>query len=117
MQLLRQQRVTVQVEPGITVAPDALPLPLARAWRAHARLTFPERLARNVRTRVAGLVTVTLFGVPDVVAQVVGLPILSQHAPQRGVVSSWLSKRPAFPENSRALFSVGNLGARRGKNA
>jgi hypothetical protein len=71
MQLLRHQCVTIQVEPGITVAPDALSLPLSRASRAHARLTFAERLAR-----VASLTTVTLFGVPDVVAKVVGLPIL-----------------------------------------
>ncbi len=50
MHLLRQQRVEVQVEQGLSACPVLAPAPLSRAQRAHYRLDFPERLARNVRT-------------------------------------------------------------------
>lgn len=64
MQLLRHQRVEVQVEPGLSAVPTLPPAPLSRAQRAHYRLTFQERLARNARVSTAGQVTIRLCGVP-----------------------------------------------------
>ena len=72
MQLLRSQRVEVQVESGkATLA--LTPAPLSRAQRAHYRLAWEERLARNVCTPTAGLVRIRLFGVPDAFAHFLGL--------------------------------------------
>ncbi|GHO98839.1 hypothetical protein KSF_088870 [Reticulibacter mediterranei] len=65
--LLRYQRVEVQVESGN--APPAVALaPLSRAERAHYRLTWTQRLARNARSEAGGQVTIRLFGVPEHVA-------------------------------------------------
>jgi hypothetical protein len=47
MQLLRHQRVDVQVQQGISANPELAPAPLSRPQRAHTRLSWPERLARN----------------------------------------------------------------------
>jgi len=79
MQLLRHQRVEVQVEPGITATPEVLPLPLSRASRAHYRLSWAERLARNVRAPTNSRVTIRLFGVPSGLAAFLGLPTVSFH--------------------------------------
>jgi hypothetical protein len=74
MQLLRDQRLEVQVEPARSASPDASPAPLSRAQRAHYRLSWQERLARNARSLTAGLVTIRLFGVPEAFAAFLGLP-------------------------------------------
>jgi hypothetical protein len=61
MQQLRHQRVEVLVESRhATLAVP--PAPLSRGERAHYRLTWAERLARNARPLTAGQVTIRLFG-------------------------------------------------------
>jgi hypothetical protein len=70
--LLRHHRVEVQVEPGdATLA--VTPAPLSRAQRAHARLTWAQRLARNARVSPSGQVRIKLFGVPKDFATSLGL--------------------------------------------
>jgi hypothetical protein len=72
MQLLRHHRVEVQVESrDATLA--VTPAPLSRAERAHSRLTWAQRLARNARSLTAGQVTIRLFGVPEGFATSLGL--------------------------------------------
>jgi len=75
LQLVRDQRVEVQVEPGRTPSPEGSPTPLSRPERAHWHLSWDERLARNARPPTAGRVTISLFGVPDVFARFLGLAI------------------------------------------
>jgi hypothetical protein len=65
VQLLRDQRLEVQVEPGISASPTISPAPLSRAQRAHSRLSWQERFARNARAPTASRVTIKLFGVPE----------------------------------------------------
>jgi hypothetical protein len=72
IQLLRHQRVEIQVQLAdatLTIPPA----PLSRAERAHYRLTWEERLARNAHTLTAGQVTIQLFGVPEHFAIALGL--------------------------------------------
>ena len=72
IQLLRHQRVEVQVESrDATLA--VTPAPLSRAERAHSRLTWAERLARNACSLTTGQVTIRLFGVPEGFATSLGL--------------------------------------------
>ena len=73
IQLLRHQRVEVQMEQALSACPDVLPSPLPRAQRAHYRLSWQERLARNARVSPSGQVTVRLFGVPEGFAASIGL--------------------------------------------
>jgi hypothetical protein len=73
MRLLRGQRLEVQMELARSVSPTVPPAPLSRAQRAHYRLSWEERLARNARASAAGLVTIRLFGVPAVFATALGL--------------------------------------------
>ncbi len=72
IQLLHSQRVEIQSAPQTEVEPVSSIL--SRAERAHYRLTFPERLARNARAPTASLPTIKLFGVPDAFAAFLGLP-------------------------------------------
>lgn len=72
IQLLRHQRVEIQVESGDATRAGT-PAPLSRAERAHARLTWAQRLARNARPETAGRVTIRLFGVPERFAASLGL--------------------------------------------
>ncbi len=72
IQLLHHQRVEVEVQ--ARDAPCAvIPTSLSRAERAHARLAWAQRLARNVRSRVEGQVMIKLFGLPEEVAESIGL--------------------------------------------
>src|SRR6266699_5958543 len=72
IQLLRHQRVEVQVQSA--GAPlTGPPAPLSRAERAHSRLNWQERLARNAQTLTSGQVTIQLFGVPEHFATALGL--------------------------------------------
>jgi hypothetical protein len=73
MHLLHHQRVEVQVEPGLSACSMLTPAPLSRAQRAHYRLSWQERLARNARLSTSGRVTVRLFGVPEDFATSLGL--------------------------------------------
>ncbi len=73
-QLLRSQRVEVQLEePCLPVSTTTTPVLLSHAQRAHYRLDFAERLARNRRVPTANLVTIHLFGVPERFATSLGL--------------------------------------------
>ena len=72
MQLLRHQRVDVQMDQALS-EPHRVSLSLSRAQRAHYRLSWQERLARNARTSTSGRVTVRLFGVPETFATSFGL--------------------------------------------
>ena len=74
IQLLRHQCVEVEVGPPTSASLAIKPVPLSRAQRAHYRLSWAERLARNARPRAAGLVTIRLFGVPEGFAAFLGLP-------------------------------------------
>jgi hypothetical protein len=65
MQVLRHQRITVEVEPPSSARLVVTPAPLSRAERAHARLSWADRLARNARPDHGGRVTISLFGVPE----------------------------------------------------
>ena len=71
--LLRGQRVEVQVAPDRALSPAASPPPLSRQERAHWRLGWEERLARNTRAPTAGPITIHLFGVPDAFAHFLDL--------------------------------------------
>ncbi len=57
--------------------PDASPAPLSREQRAHYRLDFQERLARNARASTDGQVTIKVFGVPETFAAFLGLATAS----------------------------------------
>ncbi len=74
MQLLRHQRVEIQMEAGDSAIPVGTPAPLSRAERAHSRLSWAVRLARNARPPTAGQVRITLCGVPADFATSLGLP-------------------------------------------
>ena len=50
--------------------------PLTRRQRAHWRLSWAERQARNARARTAPGVEITLFGLPSPFATFLGLSIL-----------------------------------------
>ncbi len=71
--LLRRQRVDITLEQALSPPVPSLPI-FSRAQRAHYRLSFAERLARNARTSTAGQITIQLFGVPDAFSIFLGLP-------------------------------------------
>jgi hypothetical protein len=73
IQLLRSQCVEVEVGPPISTSLAVTHMPLSRAERAHYRLSWTERLARNARPGVAGQVTIRLGGVPEGFATSLGL--------------------------------------------
>jgi len=49
-------------------SPPTTEVILSRAQRAHSRLSWQERLARNARPSTSGRVTIKLFGVPAALA-------------------------------------------------
>lgn len=72
VKLLRHQRVDVELA---EMAPPAQPQPirlLSRAERAHWRLSWAERLARNACPKAAPEVSLRLFGIPDAFATALG---------------------------------------------
>jgi hypothetical protein len=73
MDLLRDQRVEVQEESSSSASPPRSPASLSRAERAHSRLSWQERFARNVHAPTAGQVTIKLFGVPQRIATALDL--------------------------------------------
>ena len=73
MQLVRHQRIEVSLPPPPTASPRKAEVILSRAQRAHARLSWAERLARNARVPTASRVTIRLFGVPEDFATSLGL--------------------------------------------
>ncbi len=72
-QLLRHQRVEIQRAPGITLHRDDPPLPLSRASRAHYRLSWAVRQARNARSPLSPPMNLHLFGIPNAFATFLGL--------------------------------------------
>jgi hypothetical protein len=73
IQLVRHQCVEVEVGPPTCASLAVTPAPLSRAQRAHSRLSWAERLARNARSPTAGRVTIRLFGIPEGFAISLGL--------------------------------------------
>ncbi len=63
LQLVRHQRLEVSLSPP-AASPLTAEVILSRAQRAHSRLSWAERLARNARPATAGQVTIRVFGVP-----------------------------------------------------
>jgi hypothetical protein len=64
MQLVRYQRIEVSLSPPAAAQPRTADVILSRAQRAHARLSWEERLARNACPPTTGHVTIKLFGIP-----------------------------------------------------
>jgi hypothetical protein len=77
--VLRRQRVNVAEMEAmpIQLAPRTDPLVLTRAQRAHARLSWQERQARNGRTSSSTQSQITLFGVAPHVADYLYLASIS----------------------------------------
>jgi hypothetical protein len=73
LQLVRHQRIEVSLPPPATASPRTADVILSRAQRAHSRLSWAVRLARNVRSEASGQVTIKLFGIPEDVAESIGL--------------------------------------------
>jgi len=73
MQLVRHQRIEVSLPPPAAASPRTADVILSRAQRAHARLSWAERFARNARVSTASQVTIRLFGVPEGFAISLGL--------------------------------------------
>jgi hypothetical protein len=71
IQWLRSHLVTVKAPP--VSLPTSTPGPLSRAERAHWRLTWQQRLARNARPSSAPPVEMTLYGLSAAFAQSLGL--------------------------------------------
>ncbi len=70
---LHSQRLEVQMESTVSLNRIDTPLPFSRAERAHYRLSFQERLARNARAPGACSIAIKLFGIPEAFAVFLGL--------------------------------------------
>ena len=70
---LRSHLVTVQAPP--ISPPLSTPSPLSRAERAHWRMTWQQRLARNARPPGAAPVEMTVYGLSTAFAQALGLRV------------------------------------------
>jgi hypothetical protein len=73
IQLVRHQRVEVSRSPPSAAEPASAEMILSRAQRAHSRLSWEARLARNARSTATGQITLRLFGVPQAFAHWLGL--------------------------------------------
>ncbi len=76
MHLLRSQRVEVTESTTAQPPPPAPPVVLSRAQRAHYRLPWNQRLARNARAETAAQPLIILFGIPATFAGCLGLPTM-----------------------------------------
>jgi len=74
MQVLYRQRVEVIELTAVQPSPPAPPVVLSRAQRAHSRLPWNQRLARNARAETAARPLITPFGIPASFAACLGLP-------------------------------------------
>ena len=75
MQLMRSGRVDLQMrQPVVAPAHARVPAPLSREQRAHWRLSWEQRLARNARPASGPGVQVVVFGVPAALAAFLDLP-------------------------------------------
>jgi len=73
---LRRQTVTIEVLPGRPPVPAAEPRVWTRAERAHRRLSWATRLARNALPVGTATSRVRLFGIAPALAKFLGLPSL-----------------------------------------
>ncbi len=73
LQLVRYQRIELSLPPAAATSSGHAEVILSRAQRAHYRLSWQERLARNTRLSTAGQVTIKLFGIPESLATSLGL--------------------------------------------
>ncbi len=73
MRLVRHQRIEVSLPPPAAASLCRAEVILSRAQRAHSRLSWAERLARNARVPTASQMTIRLFGVPEGFAASLGL--------------------------------------------
>jgi len=73
VKLLRHQRVDVELAETTLPAQSPPARLISRAERAHYRLSWTERLARNARPKTAPEVSIRLFGIPDAFAASLGL--------------------------------------------
>ncbi len=73
LQLVRHQRIEVSLLPPAAASSSKADVILSRPQRAHYRLSWQERLARNARVSTSGQVTIRLFGVPESFATSLGL--------------------------------------------
>jgi hypothetical protein len=73
VKLLRHQRVDVRLAETSLQAQPPLARHLSRAERAHYRLSWKERLARNVRTDASPSIALMLFGLPKPFAESLAL--------------------------------------------
>lgn len=76
LQLVRHQRIEVDLSSPASPSPPPADVILSRAQRARSRLSWETRLARNARSAVAGQITIRLFGVPQAFAGFLGLHCL-----------------------------------------
>jgi hypothetical protein len=74
MGLLHHQRVEVTLPQTTPAEPHRSVEILSRAQRAHYRLSWEARLARNARAPTTDRLTIKLFGVPESFATFLGLP-------------------------------------------
>ena len=72
---LHRQRLEIQLDPALPSTGACSPPMISRAQRAHYRLSWAERLARNARTEAVERITLTLFGIPERLAIFLGLAI------------------------------------------
>ena len=72
--LLRTQTLTMTITPGLSPPQDTSDLlPLTRPQRAHWRMSWAQRLARNAASPLTPSVQILLFGIPTAFATSVGL--------------------------------------------
>jgi hypothetical protein len=72
-QLVRHQHLEMSLSPPPAASAGKAEAILSRSQRAHYRLCWQERLARNARLSTAGQVRIRLFGVPEGFAISLGL--------------------------------------------
>jgi hypothetical protein len=71
-QLVRHQCLEMSLSPPAAASPPTAEVILSRAQRAHSRLSWAKRLARNARPPTAGQAMIRLFGVPESFAALLG---------------------------------------------
>lgn len=73
MALLRTQSVTLTLLPTASAREPSAADPLTRGQRAHWRLSWVQRLARNACSPLGPSVELHLFGIPTAFATSLGL--------------------------------------------
>ena len=76
VKLLGHQRVDIRVADTSPPAQPPPARPFSRAQRAHYRLSWAQRLARNAAPHASPSLSITLFGIPDAFAQAIGFSTL-----------------------------------------